>query len=524
MRRSIWNGVSVALLALVLTAPAHAAVENGKLAFTRVECTRQPPACKYDIWTVDPNGANATKLTGMENARRPAWSFDGQRLAFSFGGNALLPDSIYTVREDGSDTRHVLAWDPGIGGLSWSPDGSRLAAALVTCSSGECRQNVYTMRLDGSELTNITPGPFESRHPAWSPDGSLIAFDSLQNGATNIWTVNPDGTDPAQITQRTSGTDDSPAWSREGDLIVFASDRDGANAGSQLFTMRPDGTQAQRVTPVLAGAQPSHDPTFSPDGAQIAFQGSRDAGPGIYRMLSSGGNAVPMTTNSLDVEPDWQLATRSYQILGHYIRPKGAMPVVVSLVPAFRACATSNRVHGAPLAQPSCAPPAQLSPRLTIGTPDVNGKQARGSASARIAVERGDPSTLEDEADVSVQLTMRDVYRRSNLFDYDREVDVRMTVRITDRDNFPATGNDGGGTLEDMTLRFPASCVPTADASTGASCAVDTTLDSIVPGTVREGGRAVWDLGRIQVYDGGADDQGATDPNDLFQVQGLFVP
>ena len=119
---------------------------------------------------------------------------------------------------------------------------------------------------------------------------------------------------------------------------------------------------------------------------------------------------------------------------------------------------------------------------------------------------------------------MRDVYRRSNLSDYDREVDVRLAVRITDRDNFPATGNDGGGTVEDITLRFPASCVPTADASTGASCAVDTTLDAVVPGTVREGARAVWDLGQIQIYDGGADDQGATDPNDLFQVQGLFVP
>ena len=48
--------------------------------------------------------------------------------------------------------------------------------------------------------------------------------------------------------------------------------------------------------------------------------------------------------------------------------------------------------------------PAQLSPQLTIGTPDANGKQARGVASARIDVMRGDPATLEDEADVSIQL------------------------------------------------------------------------------------------------------------------------
>jgi len=523
MRRSFIEGVGVALLVLVLAAPAQAAVENGKVAFTRFACTIQPPACTSDIWTVDPNGANPTELTSMDNARHPAWSFDGQRLAFSYGGNALLPDSIYTIAEDGSDTRHVLSWDPGIGGLSWSPDGSRLAASLVTCS-GECRQNVYTMRLDGTELTNITPGPFETLNPAWSPDGSRIAFDSLQDGATNIWTVNPDGTDATQITDRTSGSDNLPAWSRNASKIAFASDRDGSENGSQIFTMNPDGTAIQRITSILPGERPSHDPTFSPDGDQIAFQGARNTGPGIYRMLSSGGSAVSMTTNPLDIEPDWQLATRSYQIVGRYPRPKGATPLVISLVPAFRACAAPNRVHGPPLAEPSCAPPAQLSPRLTIGTPDVNARQARGSASARLAVMRGDPATLDDEADVSIKLGMLDVYRRTDLSDYAGEIDVRVTVRITDRDNFPATGNEGGGTVEDTTFRIPGSCVATADTSIGASCAVDTTLDAIVPGIVREGGRAVWELGRIQVYDAGADGQASTDPNDLFQVQGVFIP
>ena len=519
MRRSLITGFGAALLALVLSVPAYAADENGKVAFTRLACTRVPPTCTSDIWAIAPNGADVTRMTSLNSAEHPAWSFDGQRLALSWRSD----QAIHTIREDGTDLRHVLDWNDGIGRLSWSPDGGRLAASLNTCTPGGCRMNLYTMQIDGTELTNITPGTFDALNPAWSPDGSRIAFDSLQSGATNIWTIEPDGTDLTQVTHRTSGSDNSPAWSREGDKIVFASDRDGPNEGSQLFTMKPDGTEIQRITPLLSPGQ-SNDPTFSPDGGQIAFQGSRNTGPGIYRMLSSGGSAIALTTNPLDFEPDWQLATRPYPIAGRYPRPKSATPVVIPFVPAFRLCDTPNRVHGPPLAEPSCATPAQYSQELTIGAADANGRPTRGAASARIAVIRGNPATTDDEADVSIRLGMLDVYRRSDLSDYAGEIDMRVTVRITDRDNFPAAGSEGGGTLGDMTFRVPGSCVPTANVDTGASCTVDTTLDSITPGTVREGGRAVWQLDQIYVYDGGTDGAASTVPNDPFQVQGVFIP
>src|SRR4051794_18345660 len=50
-----------------------------------------------------------------------------------------------------------------------------------------------------------------------------------------------------------------------------------------------------------------------------------------------------------------------------YPRPKGASPINVSLVAGFRPCTTPNRTHGAPLAYPSCTPPARSSDTLGIG-------------------------------------------------------------------------------------------------------------------------------------------------------------
>ena len=61
-------------------------------------------------------------------------------------------------------------------------------------------------------------------------------------------------------------------------------------------------------------------------------------------------------------------------VLDGYPRPKGASPLRVSLVPAYKSCSAPNRSHGAPLSFPSCNPPDLESQFLTVGTPDSNGK------------------------------------------------------------------------------------------------------------------------------------------------------
>ena len=73
-------------------------------------------------------------------------------------------------------------------------------------------------------------------------------------------------------------------------------------------------------------------------------------------------------------------------------------------------------------------------------------------------------------------------------------------------------------------LSLAAQCTPTPGPPAGASCAVATTLDAIVPGIVKERQRAIWELGQVEVRDGGADGLAATPPNSRFLVQGLFVP
>jgi hypothetical protein len=220
---------------------------------------------------------------------------------------------------------------------------------------------------------------------------------------------------------------------------------------------------------------------------------------------------------------------QAVQIQGHrprgFARPKGASPLRVPLVPAYKACASANRTHGPPLAHASCNPPEQRSDYLTVGSPDANSAPANSIGSFALSVVTGNPSTPADEADVNVSFSLSDVRKRADLTDYSGQLQADVIVRVTDTDNesTPGGGSDPA-TVSDLSFPVTVPCAVTADAAVGGSCALSTTFDAVLPGAIKEQNRSIWQLGQVQVFDGGADGQAATSPNTLFARQGVFIP
>ena len=223
-------------------------------------------------------------------------------------------------------------------------------------------------------------------------------------------------------------------------------------------------------------------------------------------------------------------------------RPKGATPLLVALLPAYTKCTAPNRLHGPPALgggsdDGSCAPPVQTSGFLTVGTPDAGGGTANSSGSVRLDVIIGAPGP-PDDSDVAIHVDMSDVRCKTGVAtcgaanaaggaDYTGELTPNIGVRVTDNFNaVPAGGGTDGATMQDYVLggSVQVPCAATASTAIGASCAISTTLDAISPGTVLDGKRAVWQLGQVEVLDGGSDGEATTTPNGRFAVQGLFVP
>jgi hypothetical protein len=206
-----------------------------------------------------------------------------------------------------------------------------------------------------------------------------------------------------------------------------------------------------------------------------------------------------------------------------YPRPRGASPTHVSLVPAFNQCVNSNRTHGAPLAFPSCEPPVQSSGFVTVGTPDTNGAAANSIGSVTLKAVNGDPATPADEADVKIAASTTDVRQKAGLGDYAGELQGNVRLRITDRASGPNVNEPA--TVQDFVFKFTVPCQTTTSTTIGSTCAASTSADAMQPGTVREGARTIWQLGDVELFDGGPDGVASTTQgNTLLEQQGVFVP
>ena len=130
----------------------------------------------------------------------PVFSPDGARVAFLTRAAGHTPYSLFVANADGSGARSVTGDmqvnSPPWGGLTWSPDGTKLA--LESSDNGVWR--IYVVGADGTGLHPITDATADRRTPNWSPDGSLILYQlTPRDGGEFLAVINPDGTGERRI-------------------------------------------------------------------------------------------------------------------------------------------------------------------------------------------------------------------------------------------------------------------------------------------------------------------------------------
>jgi TolB protein len=105
-----------------------------------------------------------------------------------------------------------------------------------------------------------------------------IAFDNFDD----VWTIDADGTRLTRLTHR-PGPDFDPSWSPNGRQIAYRSERRGE---PEIWVMNAEGKEQRRLTEGLS-------PAWSPDGSLIAFSGR--AGLSVIRPDGTGLRVLPHT-------------------------------------------------------------------------------------------------------------------------------------------------------------------------------------------------------------------------------------
>jgi Tol biopolymer transport system component len=514
--------IAICLAALALAPSANATFPggNGKIVYV----------AGGNLATINPDGTGQVQLTNTGDAGHPSWSLDGSKIAFdrTIGGNS----DIWVMNADGTGMTQLTNDPAADSDPTWSPDATRIA--FVSTRDGD--SEIYSMNADGSGQVNLTNNTTTDAAPDWAPDGSLIAFYHSTGGFTHngIWTMNPDGTDQREVSityppssQFNSNTPgNEPSWHPEGWRLAYSvysscGSSSSLKATQDVLAVDRDGSNPRVLTGSCNVAYYAA-PAWSPTAGQIAFTRRSCVECTDWRIAvanADGTNRVEIADGN---SPNWQATPQP-----RYVRPRGATPFTTSFVPAYHACTSPNRTHGAPLAHPSCTPPNPTSFNVTAGTPEANGAAANFLGSATLKVVPDNSTTAADEADVKVSASVTDIRctdttiacTGGDLSDYTGSMRLALTVGLTDTyvPNLPATSAGE--------ISIPVPCAATADPAIGSACSTATTVDSVLPGAVREGNRAIWGLRALELWDGGQDGLLATrDDDTVFAVQGVFVP
>lgn len=177
--------------------------------------------------------------------------------------------------------------------------GPRHSIAFHSNSVGNTE--VYVMNPDGTDQTRITFDPRVNQQPDISPDGRQIVFcgnqitDTNPEGDLEIFVMEADGSSVRQLTFN-GAADAWPRWSPNGKQIVFHSNVDG---NFEIYIINSDGTDLSRVTDYSGLDQ---FPEWSPDGKQLAIRRDTD----IYLIDIDGTNPIQLTNDAaVDQMASW---------------------------------------------------------------------------------------------------------------------------------------------------------------------------------------------------------------------------
>ena len=473
---------------------------------------------------------------------------DGQHAFFSIDERLVPADTnndpdVYRWSAGVTTLESVSADGSAAGGYAYTaaftPDGAHVffnTTTAATPADSDTSGDGYE-RFAGT-TTLVTGSPYrECDVPAGYESECNAAVSAVSQDATKVFFTTREALVPADTdfcpAADPSEDPDLPcrdAYMRSGGVTTLLSTGPLDTHGpveSDLYETSVDGTRSFFRTPTALTAD---DPDASNDfyeryAGQTTLISGTKPGSVLWVEASDDGHRAFFRTSAALIGADTNTIEDAYvnRVAGPgYPRPKGATPTYVPLVPAYPACTAPDRTHGPPLAYASCSGPDQISPRLTLGTPDANGRPAKSTGYVRYGAAAGNPATPADEANVNFYMRLDDVRVASDLSDYEGELELRSEIRIIDRRSGP--GADEPATME--TLDFPVTvpCAATTDATIGAHCEITTTVEAITPGAVTEGARSIWEFGRARVYDGGPDGLAETQDNTLFAVQGVFVP
>lgn len=280
---------------------------NQQVAFTR-GCdgfTLEDPGF-FAVYVSDLSNPEATKATEIDANSLQSdlyLSPDGTQVAFVQKGD------IYSMNSDGTELTNLTNapndYSSGGSGLTWSPDGKRIAGYLGKYP----QQQIYVLDTETKSLRNLTNNSDNEVYNVkliWSPDGKKIAYYQGQSGdrlgnQQDIYLVDVATGDSVNVTNK-PGEYHQLSWSPDGKYIAFSL---GEYSGQDIYTLALDTGELRQLNQQAVVGVPAV--SWSSDGEKVAFTREKDGNSILYVVNKNGEDLQQLTANSESVYfPTWQ--------------------------------------------------------------------------------------------------------------------------------------------------------------------------------------------------------------------------
>ncbi len=243
---------------------------------------------KASLYLVDVTQATPQLL--RENARQPAFSPDGSRLAFR---NLDANHQELGILNLQTNELHELTHNVEDSTPTWSPSADQIVYASNREADRTWRMYVISPQATHGEGNYWGFGQM----PSWAADGSEIAYHGcdLYGNNCGLWVMEPGNYNQARLT--TDPSDTSPSWKPDSTQVAFTSARTG---NWEIYTVDVASGVERRLT-----NHPAADvaPAWSPDGKKLAFLSNREGAWSVYILDIKSGQVQRLIATG-DAYPD----------------------------------------------------------------------------------------------------------------------------------------------------------------------------------------------------------------------------
>ena len=225
-----------------------------------------------DLWLIPTKSGKSRQLTSSPSGDSvPAWSPDGELIAFVSKRGEDKEPQIYVIPINGGEARRVTNVPTGAASPKWFPDSRRIAFL----------SQVWTDLQTWPQMEQRMKERAETKMSARVWDKAPFSYwdHLLDDRQTHVYSIAIEGGEPKPITAASGHALDvaEPDQSSydiapDGAEIAFASDTDtkGNDPNFDIFVMPIEGGAARDITP----DNPANDvnPLYSPDGHLLAFR------------------------------------------------------------------------------------------------------------------------------------------------------------------------------------------------------------------------------------------------------------